>query len=256
MSTAPPITRVRRVRHELKRRELEVLRVESLTANFRSITFGGDSLGDFVSESFDDHLKFILESDQAEPVRRDYTPRAFDRVARELTIEFALHGAGSTPTGGSGDGPVTRWAARAEARQRVTIGGPRGSMIIPVDYDWHLLAGDETALPAISRRLEELPVDARVIVIGQVENPADRRAFAAGPSRSVQWVASDAEMIEAVRALQLPAGEGYAWCAGESATMVTLRRILVNDKGHPKDAIRAAAYWKRGAVAHHENLED
>jgi NADPH-dependent ferric siderophore reductase len=129
-------------------------------------------------------------------------------------------------------------------------------MIIPADYDWHLLAGDETALPAISRRLEELPDDARVIVIGQVEDPADRRPFAERPSRSVQWVASDAEMIEAIRALQLPAGEGYAWCAGEAATMVALRRILVTDKGHDRHAIRAAAYWKRGAVAHHENLED
>ena len=183
MSSLISPTRVRRVRHELKRRELEVLRVATLTPNFRSITFGGDSLADFVSESFDDHVKFILESGQAEPVRRDYTPRTFDRHARELTIEFALHGAPSAQTFGSSDGPITRWAAQAKAGDRVTVGGPRGSMIIPVDYDWHLLAGDETALPrsrGVSRtcrstRASSSSARSRIPPIG-ARSPRDRHA--------------------------------------------------------------------------------
>ena len=69
-------------------------------------------------------------------------------------------------------------------------------------------------------------------------------------------MASDAALIAAVRALQLPPGEGYAWCAGEAATTSELRRILVSEKGHSRHAIRAAADWNRGAIAHHENLED
>ena len=246
--TAPSTTRrVHRVRHEIKRRDLEVVRVDAISPSFRSIVFAGDTLADFASASFDDHVKFMLNADAAEPVRRDYTPRAFVRGACELTIEFSLHG----------DGPVANWAGQAQPGQRVTIGGPRGSMIIPMDYDWHLLVGDETALPAISRRLEELPGSARAIVIGQVADAADRRAFAEAASQpDVRWVATDAELLEAVRSLPLPRGEGFAWCAGESATMVALRRLLVGEKGHDPKAIRAAAYWKRGAVAHHENLED
>jgi NADPH-dependent ferric siderophore reductase len=59
-----------------------------------------------------------------------------------------------------------------------------------------------------------------------------------------------------VRALTLPPGEGYAWCAGEASAMATLRRVLVEEKGHDRGAIRAAAYWKRGTAAHHEHLED
>ena len=51
------------------------------------------------------------------------------------------------------------------------------------------------------------------------------------------------------------AGDGYAWCAGEAACMAALRRELVDVKGHPRESIRAAAYWKRGATGHHENLE-
>jgi len=238
--------RVQRVRHETRRRDLEVLRVESPSPNYRSITLGGEALEGFLSASFDDHIKLFLDgADEAEPVMRDYTPRRYDAAAQELTIEFALHG----------DGPAAQWAAAAQPGQRATIGGPRGSFIIPLDYDWHLLVGDDTALPAISRRLEELPAGARAIVLLQVA-PADRRTFSTRADAQIHWVDSDAALIDAVRTLELPAaGEGYAWCAGEAATMATLRRILVEDKGHDRHAIRAAAYWKRGAKAHHENLE-
>ena len=62
--------------------------------------------------------------------------------------------------------------------------------------------------------------------------------------------------LATVRTLVLPPGEGYAWCAGEAAEMAALRRVLVDEKGHDRHAIRAAAYWKRGATAHHETLED
>jgi len=237
--------RVQRVRHEIKRREIEVVRVEALGAHFRRVTFAGEALADFASPSFDDHVKFILEGEGVEPVMRDYTPRRYDNATRELTIEFALHG----------DGPVAGWAAKAQPGQRVTVAGPRGSFIIPLDYEWHLLVGDETALPAIARRLEELPAIARAIVILKAEDATDRRTLASAAGVDVRWVSRDDELVEAVRALELPTGEGYAWCAGEAATMAALRHILVNEKGHDRHAIRAAAYWKRGAVAHHENLE-
>lgn len=243
IDTAP--NRVRRVRHELKRRSLEIVRVDAITPHFRSIVFRDESLSDFVSASFDDHVKFMLDLDGANPVMRDYTPRRFDRAARELTIEFALHG----------DGPVAEWATQASVGQRITIGGPKGSMIVPLDYDWHLLVGDETALPAIARRLEELPAGARVSVYAQVDDPADRRAFVSAADVEVAWFDRADALIDAVRALRLPDGEGYAWCAGEAAAMASLRRILVDEKGHDGHAIRAAAYWKRGAIAHHENLD-
>jgi NADPH-dependent ferric siderophore reductase len=245
MSTDSPTRRVQRVRHELKRRELDVLRVETLSPGFRSITFTGDALSDFVSASFDDHVKFMLDANGETPVRRDYTPRRFDTAARELTIEFALHG----------DGPAAAWAAQASPGQRVTIGGPKGSFVVPTDFAWHLLVGDDTAVPAIARRLEELPAGVRAIVIVQLADPQDRRRFESAAEVDVHWVERPDELIAAVRALSLPPGEGYAWCAGEAATMASLRRVIVDEKGHDRHAIRAAAYWKQGAVGHHENIE-
>jgi len=88
----------------------------------------------------------------------------------------------------------------------------------------------------------------------QASNPADRRTLQSAATLCVQWVADGQALIDALRALQLPPGEGYAWCAGEASAMATLRRVLVDEKGHDRHAIRAAAYWKRGATAHHENL--
>jgi NADPH-dependent ferric siderophore reductase len=203
-----PASRVRRVRHELVRRELQVVRIEAISPHFRSVTFGGAALAGFVSESFDDHVKFMLAPAGADgkAVGRDYTPRRHD--------------------------------------------------VIPTDYAWHLLVGDETALPAIARRLEELPAGTQAIAILQVADAADRRALRSDAALDVQWVADAPALLGAVRALALPAGEGYAWLAGEAAAMAALRRVLVDEKGHDRHAIRAAAYWKRGATAHHENLED
>ncbi|HSV34338.1 MAG TPA: siderophore-interacting protein [Ramlibacter sp.] len=244
MTVSSSASRVQRVRHDLKRREVEVVRIETLSPHFRSVTFSGESLADFVSASFDDHVKFILDAGGgAAPVMRDYTPRRYDG-GRELTIEFALHG----------DGPAAGWAAAAAVGQRATIGGPRGSFIIPLDYEWHLLVGDDTALPAIARRLEELPAGAQARVLLQVD-AADRRLFKTAADARVVWVSEASDLIDAVRALALPAGEGYAWCAGEARMAATVRRILVDEKGHDRHAIRAAAYWKQGAVAHHENIE-
>ena len=238
-SPTTTLRRIERVRHELKRRHLTVTQVEQLTPNFRRITFNDESLSDFVSASFDDHVKVFVDD-----ARRDYTPRSFDNAARELVIEFALHG----------EGPAAEWAAHAAPGHTLEIGGPKGSMIVPLDYDWHLLVGDETAFPAVARRLEQLPAGSKAIVVLQAADAADRRDFESAANVAVTWVETDAQLLAAVRALALPAGDGYAWCAGEAACMAALRRELVEVKGHPGEAIRAAAYWKRGAQGHHENL--
>jgi NADPH-dependent ferric siderophore reductase len=238
--------RVQRVRHEIKRREVRVARVEAVSPNFRRIVFAGNSLADFRSPSFDDHVKLMLDLGGAEPLRRDYTPTRHDAAVGELTIEFDLHSGG----------PAAKWAAQATPGQAATIAGPRGSFIIPTDFDWHLLAGDETALPAIERRLQDLPAGTHAIVVLQVQDAADRRTLRSAAALAVHWVADSDELLAAVRALELPPGEGYAWCAGEASAMAALRRVLVEEKGHHRQAIRAAAYWKRGAAAQHEDIEE
>lgn len=236
--------RIQRVRHELKPREVTVSEVRELAPNFVSVTFKGESLHDFVSLSYDDHVKFILHDAAGERVMRDYTPRRYDRDARELTLEFALHT----------EGHMTDWARQARVGQQAVIGGPKGSMIIPTDYAWHILAGDATALPAIRRRLEELPAAADVLVLVTGEEAAALE-FASAARLRVQLAPTPADIVEAFRAMRLPEGDGFIWCAGEASMARQVRDILFVDKAFPREAARISAYWKQGASAHHENFE-
>jgi len=233
-------TLVRRVRHELKLRDLTVARIEPLGPGFVAITFTGEALADFTSLSFDDHVKFMFADDDGTQVRRDYTPRRFSREARELVIEFALHG----------DGKASTWARRAVVGQSALVGGPRGSMIVPPALDWHVLVGDATALPAIARRLEELPAGSRALVLVHAQ-AQDRRAFA---GTDVHWFDTQDALIDALRGLALPEGRGFAWGGGEASLMARVRQVL-NGKGVPREATRVSAYWKQGVAEHHENLE-
>ncbi len=156
----------RRVRHEPRRRTLTVRQVETIAAHMVRVTLSGDLEG-FTSLGFDDHVKLFFPDGtmnaEGAPnmLGRDFTPRRYDPAKDTLEIDFAIHDAG----------PATRWAAQAKPGDTLALGGPRGSFIIPTTYDWHLLIGDETALPAISRRLAELPARTRTVVVVEVDGP-------------------------------------------------------------------------------------
>jgi len=260
---------VRRVRHALELRRARVARVTPITPYLVRVTLAGDELRGFVSASFDDHMKvFFPVGGAAEPVMptlgpdgpdvpgaarptmRDFTPRRFDADALELDVEFALHDAG----------PATTWAAQAAVGQQLGIGGPRGSMIIPLGFDWHLLIGDDTALPAIARRLEELPSGTRAIVIAEVANPDAHVELESRADTQIIWAHredDDAGLLAAVERLPvLPRGQGYVWAAAEAAIVRQIRSHVVTERGIDKSRVRAAAYWKRGAQAIHEVIED
>ncbi|MGG2362277.1 siderophore-interacting protein, partial [Salmonella enterica] len=65
-----------------------------VTPNMIRLVFAGDELGDFASLGFDDHVKIFVPTGRGDTAMRDYTPRAFDRDARTLTLDFAVHEAG------------------------------------------------------------------------------------------------------------------------------------------------------------------
>lgn len=272
--TEPRDLTVQRVRHPLKMRLLKVLRTQQMSPQLLRVTLGGNDLAEFVSASFDDHIKVffpapgdekpvlpqvgpdgvVFPEGQPRPQARDYTPRRYDAAALELDIEFVLHG----------DGPASTWAAQAQPGQYLGVGGPRGSFVIPTGFDWHLLIGDDTALPAIGRRVEDITQqnpDAHVVVVAEVGDESARIALASSANVEVHWVYRGGEpegsqLLPALRTLTLPQGEGYVWAAGEAAAMRDVRQYLVGERGIDKKRIRASAYWKHGNAAVHETIDD
>jgi NADPH-dependent ferric siderophore reductase len=243
---------IHRVTHEVKRRRLDVLRVVDITPRMRRITLGGPELAGFVSLGSDDHIKlmfaqnaaeqaalqsptFSIKGDGPQPAMRDYTPRRFDLSLGELDIDFVLHG----------DGPASTWAEQAQVGQQLYIGGPRGSMIVPDIFDSYLLIGDETALPAIARRLEELPAGRRVLAVIEIADAAEQQALQSAAEVDVIWVLrGQADLLDTVRTLTLPSGALYTFVAMETKLSRQVRRVLLDTHKVDEAFLKAVGYWR------------
>ncbi len=242
---------IRRVRHETRRRSLTVASVTALTPRMKRIVLAGDLEG-FVSLGADDHIKLFFTDASGAGAMRDFTPRAFDAAGGTITIDFALHEAG----------PATSWAAAAVPGARLEIGGPRGSAVVPDDFDWYWLIGDETALPAIGRWVEGLRTGVSVLTAIAVQDSSERQHFGTQADWTALWAerardgADDAANLQRLLDSQpLPAGDGFVFIAAESTVARALRARLT-ERGHPKAYIKAAGYWKRGEADAHERIED
>jgi NADPH-dependent ferric siderophore reductase len=270
-----PKTSRRLTVHPPTLRDVEVARVTDLTPGMRRITLTGAQLREFTSANgfaqpafdssgFDDNIRLVFcHPGQTEPVLpvqkeqgldlpRDprplskvYTVRRWDPAAGELDIDFVKHGIGVGTT----------WAYRTRPGDRIHLYGPSASRALPDDAGWLLVAGDETALPAIARLLDELPDDARAQVFVEVADDAHRLELRALPDVEVTWlVRGGAEagtttlLVDAVRSSGWWDGRPFAWLAGEHTAVRDLRRHLAEDRGLPKEDIDFAGYWRRGEV--------
>ena len=264
MSAIAPTFRQERVRHVLGTRTLRVTGWRDLTPRMRRVTLAGP-LEDLVSPGPGDHVKVFfpdpltgvlnaprivdgqLVRPAGEVIARDYTPLLSD--SGELELDFVLHG---------DDGPASRWAARVQHGEELVVAGPRGSLLPPQGPDWYVLAGDETALPAISRWLRLLPADADVTVLAEVQD-ADDEAYLGGlaADRAVTYLhRGDAApgtttlLAQAVQALPQRPGAGFWWLAGEAQSLVPARRYLRRELGLDPSAVDCSGYWRRGAADH------
>ncbi|MFG3508476.1 siderophore-interacting protein [Streptomyces sp. NPDC047821] len=245
-----------------KAQEARVVRTERLTPHMVRIVLGGEGLADFAADEFTDHyIKLIFPApgvtypepfDMARireefpreqwPTTRTYTVRAWDAAQRELTVDFVVHG---------DEGLAGPWAARAEVGETVRFLGPGGGYAPDPAADWHLLVGDESALPAIAASLERLPEGAVGHAFIEVESPAEEQKIALPGGVELRWLhrsgrpVGDA-LLAAVQALDFPPGDVHAFVHGEAGFVKDLRRHLRLERQVPRERLSISGYWRLG----------
>ncbi|MGW0878757.1 siderophore-interacting protein [Streptomyces sp. NPDC002671] len=238
----------------------QVVRTERLTPHMQRVVLGGDGLRDFAADSCTDHYvkllfgpagvtypePFDLERIRAEfpreqwPVTRTYTVRAWDPERLELALDFVIHG---------DEGLAGPWSLRVRPGESVRFMGPGGAYAPDPGADWHLLVGDESALPAIARSLETLPRGARAHALVEVSGPEEEQKV--DSDVEIAWVHRGDRpvgeaLLEAVRALEFPEGRLHAFVHGEAGFVKELRRMLRVELEIPREDLSISGYWRLG----------
>lgn len=233
---------IQRVRHELRQRDLEVKAITRLTPHMIRITLIGAELAGFSSPSSDDHIKIFIHDEHGSVVRRDYTPRRYDLEASELLLDFVDHLGG----------PAAAWARTARPGDRLKIGGPKGSQIITGQIDHWLLIGDETALPSIGRRVEELSSQDSVTTVIAVSGQEDEQSFYTKARHLAHWVYRPMDqgdrpygLLARLNEVEIPENT-FIWVGAEASVAKTLRKYFVQERNVPEQWIKASGYWIKG----------
>jgi NADPH-dependent ferric siderophore reductase len=237
--------------------EVEVTAVARLTPHLCRITFGGEDLAAFIDDGPDQRFKLFLPRpdgtmpdvprgpewytawralpDALRPTIRTYTVRSHRPELREVDVDIVLHG---------DSGPGSAWASRASVGDRVVIFGVYSEYHPVPEADWQLIAGDQAALPAIGAILERLPAEVPVLAMVEVPDALEEIALA----RPVRWVhrARGESLLTAIRSADFRPGIPYAWVAGESGAVKSIRRHLVNERNMPKESVEFMGYWRLG----------
>jgi NADPH-dependent ferric siderophore reductase len=240
---------------------LEVRRTERLTPHMIRVVAGGEDLAAFPDTPHTDRYvkilfprpdvrypdPFDMDAIRAElpreqwPAMRTYTVRALDHVAGELTIDFVHHG---------DVGLAGPWAAAARPGDVLRLAGPGGAYAPDAAADWHLMVGDESALPAIGAACERVPEGAAVVAVIEVADAAEQQELRCSGELRTTWLHRRADrpdqLLDAVRGLEFPSGQVHAFVHGEAGFVRGVRRHLVDDRGVPRAMLSVSGYWRRG----------
>ncbi len=186
-------------------------------------------------------LRESLDPDDR-PVTRTYTVREVHHDS--IAIDFVVHG---------DEGVAGPWAARAQPGERIALHGPGGGFAPDPSADWHLFAGDESALPAISRAIEALPAHARGVALVEVRDASEEIAIDAPTGVEVRWLhrgepshGSVRLLAETVAQLSFPAGRVQAFVHGERESMKAMRDELFGRRGLERGQVSLSGYWALG----------
>jgi NADPH-dependent ferric siderophore reductase len=239
-----------------------VTRVEQLTPHMVRVVLGGDGLRHIEAGQCTDHYVKVLFAPagvvypepfdmgairetmprEAWPVTRTYTVRKWLPEIPEMWVDFVVHG---------DSGLAGPWAARAKPGDVIRFMGPGGGYAPSAEADWHLLAGDESALPAIAAALEGMPEGAKVRVFLEVEGPEEEQKLSTPADAEIIWLHRGARPVgsllcPAVRNSVFPEGRVQAFVHGEANFVRDLRGHLRIDRAIPMGQLSISGYWRDG----------
>jgi NADPH-dependent ferric siderophore reductase len=264
MSTVPATTSA--TKNNRPQVNLTVLRKERLSPHMVRIVAGGDGFDDFVNNAFvDRYVKIVFPQPGVDypspldlwtvretmpreqwPFTRTYTLRWVDPEARELAIDFVVHG---------DEGLAGPWAEKAQPGEALTFTGPGGAYNPNPEADWYLFAGDEAALPAIAASIESLPAGAVGLAFLEVGSEADIQPLSAPAGLDIRWLVrgdvpagSSRLLVDAVAGAQWPGGTVDVFAHGERGYMKALREVFFKQRGLERRQVSLSGYWAQGRV--------
>ena len=268
-----PIKPVKKPAKKTPPRLLRVVRTALVSPSLKRITLSGETLMGFPSDKNGAHIKVFFPRDHQtkpqlptltpqgvkwpeaaeRPITRTYSVRQYREKENELDVDFVLHGAHS---------PASGWALTADIGDYIGIAGPGGPDPLLNTADWHILAGDMTALPAISSLLEELPATAKGFAFIETDDIKDQHTLVNNSAIEVHWVLRKTEnpsstgetiidndvLLKKVKAVSPPMGISSisAFIGGENSAVVNIRDYLREVYGLKKSHLYAVPYWRRG----------
>lgn len=224
-------------------RSVEVSNLEKVSPNMLRVTLGGEALTGFPPGFEGGYIKLILPDRPDNPASRSYTVKEYRADINELVFDMVSHGDA---------GPAARWANNVQIGDSVTIGGPGPCQRLDPSADWFLVAGDMSAIPAITVNLRTLKGTAKGFVVIEVISEADKPDINLPEGLEVHWVinpspeSNDTRLEDMVKSLPWQGGRLSAWVAGEFSASRALRQYLRHDRQVPRDAMYVSCYWKIG----------
>lgn len=253
-SNTQPIPKLKHPMPKPPPRLLQVQSREKLSENLLRFTMTGDALADFPLDQESGYVKLMFAADGSplreadeniRPLTRSYTVRAFDQASKELVLDFVCHG---------DNGPASAWAMKASVGDEILVGGPGAKKLVDFTADWFFIAGDLTALPAISVNLEQLPHNAKGYAVIEAIHESDTINMNLPAGIDVHWVMNptpekpNSKLADAVKALPWLEDDGRVnvWVACEFESMRSLRRYFKQERKVDRRDIYASSYWKIG----------
>jgi len=233
-----------------------------ITQNLLRITVSGEELLGFPDGYHGAHIKLFFANRESgtlelpvrdktgkikwpdnKPITRAYTVRAYRSHSNELDIDFVVHGDSS---------PASGWAVNAKVGSEIGVAGPGGPDPLLAKADWHILAGDLTAVPAISALVEgfESHVTAKVFI--ELDSLEDKHFISAPSGVEIHWFerkkGDSTQLAKAIANTAIPnnATSMSAFIAGENSAVLACRKQLIQDFGLSKKQLYAIPYWRRG----------